>query len=155
MGDQRASDTCRLSSRQAAAGPVLSVAHVLCRIVTRSLCWALGRASHGARGPHLVPLFTQLEDMKNVELLIWTMNQDDPVRVDPELKAKVDALNNPTNLQTSDRPDPHDPVFLNTTNTSAVHIRHGRASGSVFCSSRALPPAVPSHHGLPAAVLHS
>jgi hypothetical protein len=39
-----------------------------------------------------------LEDMKNVELLIWAMNQDDPVRVDPELKAKVDALNWPPNL---------------------------------------------------------
>jgi hypothetical protein len=46
----------------------------------------------------LVPLFDHLEDSKNVELLIWAMNQDDPVRVDPELKAKVDALNNPKNL---------------------------------------------------------
>jgi hypothetical protein len=36
--------------------------------------------------------------MKNVEMLLWSMNQGDPVRVDPELKAKVDALNNPMNL---------------------------------------------------------
>jgi hypothetical protein len=39
-----------------------------------------------------------LEDRKNVGMLLWAMNQDDPVRVDPELKAKVDALNNPMNL---------------------------------------------------------
>ncbi len=44
------------------------------------------------RASWLVPLFDQFEDMKSVEWLIWAMNQDDPVRVDPELKAKVDAL---------------------------------------------------------------
>jgi hypothetical protein len=31
-------------------------------------------------------------------MLLWAMNQDDPASVDPELKAKVDALNNPKNL---------------------------------------------------------
>jgi hypothetical protein len=40
-----------------------------------------GEGFHGY--PQLVPLFNHLEDMENVELLIWAMNQDDPVSVDP------------------------------------------------------------------------
>jgi hypothetical protein len=38
----------------------------------------------------LRPLFDHLADGKNVELLIWGINQDDPVRVDPELKDKLE-----------------------------------------------------------------
>jgi hypothetical protein len=43
----------------------------------------------------LEPLFDHLADGKNVEMLLWGMNQGDAVRVDQELK---DALNWPMNL---------------------------------------------------------
>ncbi len=46
----------------------------------------------------LEPLFDHLEDMKNVEMLMWGINQGDAVRVGQELKNKVAALNGPANL---------------------------------------------------------
>ncbi len=60
------------------------------------------RRAEGGKGfdgfEQLEPLFDHLEDMKNVEMLLWCINQSDAVRVDPALKAKVDALEWPTNL---------------------------------------------------------
>ncbi len=46
----------------------------------------------------LVPLFDHLENKQNLEMLLWCINQSDAVRVDQDLKDKIDALNWPPNL---------------------------------------------------------
>ncbi len=81
------SDACRGAAARAAAGKVAQ------RSAAREANLPARRGgfqrAEGGKGfdgfRQLEPLFDHLTAGKNVELLIWGMNQDDPVRVDQEL----------------------------------------------------------------------